>query len=83
MVNVSGPVTINKNKKELELINSLKKISKKYYERGFITDENFCLKNNIYLPGTLSYNFNPIRETIIKAITNNTSKVVKKILYNL
>ena len=28
---------------------------------------NFMLENGLYLPGTLSNNFNPGRETIIKA----------------
>ena len=34
----------------------------------------------IYSPGTLSNNFNPGRETIIKAITKNAHKVAKNIL---
>ena len=38
------------------------------------------LAKHIYIPGTLSYNFNPSRQTIIKAITNNSRKVTKKIL---
>jgi len=33
------------------------------------------LKNNIYMPGTLSLNFNPNRLTIIRAITRNAHKV--------
>ena len=33
------------------------------------------LKNNIYMPGTLSLNFNPNRLTIIRAITRNAHRV--------
>ena len=40
------------------------------------------LKNFIFLPGTLSNNFNPLRQTIIKAVTNNAHKVAKNILEN-
>ena len=39
-----------------------------------------CLEKGLYLPGTLSNNFNPGRETIIKAITKNAHKVAKNIL---
>ena len=38
------------------------------------------LEKGLYLPGTLSNNFNPGRETIIKAITKNSHKVAKNIL---
>jgi hypothetical protein len=38
------------------------------------------LTEQIYMPGVLSYNFNPSRQTIIKAITNNSRKVASKIL---
>ena len=79
VVNVSGPVSIIDNKNEIEFINSLKKISKKFNERGFSTNNNFMLERDIYLPGTLSNNFNPGRETIIKAITKNAHKVAKNI----
>ena len=80
VVNVSGPVNILKNTNEIKYLNSLKKISKKYNDRGFYVGKNSNLSNNIFIPGTLSYNFNPLRETIIKAITNNTFRAVKKIL---
>ena len=40
----------------------------------------FMLKESIFLPGNLSNNFNPFRKTLIKAVTNNTYKVVKFIL---
>ena len=79
VVNVSGPVSIIDNKYETVFINSLKKITKKFNDRGFSTNSNFMLENNVYLPGTLSNNFNPGRETIIKAVTKNTHKVVKNI----
>ena len=38
------------------------------------------LEKGLFLPGTLSNNFNPGRETIIKAITKNAHKVAKKLL---
>lgn len=80
LINVSGPMNIVKNKNEVKFINSLKKLSKKFKERGFYVNNHFELSKNIYLPGTLSYNFNPLRETIIKAITNNTHKAVKDVI---
>ena len=78
-INVSGSVSINDNKNEVKFISSLKKISKKFSMRGFSTNNNFMLKKGLYLPGTLSDNFNPGRDTIIKAITKNAHKVTKDI----
>ena len=80
IINVSGPVSIVDNKDEIKFISSLKKITKKFNERGFSPNNNFMLEKGLYLPGTLSNNFNPGRETIIKAITKNTHKVAKNIL---
>ena len=80
VINVSGPVSIVDNKNEIKFISSLKKITKKFNERGFSTNSNFMLEKGLYLPGTLSNNFNPGRETIIKAITKNAHKVAKDIL---
>ena len=83
MINVSGPMNIEKNNNEVKFVNSLKKISSKYNDRGFYVNNYFELSNKIYIPGTLSYNFNPLRETIIKAITNNTHKAVSNIIKKL
>ena len=80
LINVSGPMNILKKKTDLKIVDSLKKINSQYNERGFYTGKNFNLNNCIYAPGTLSYNFNPLRETIIKAITNNVHQVVKNII---
>lgn len=80
VINVSGPVSILDNKTEVKFISSLRKITKKFNERGFSTNNNFMLEKGLYLPGTLSNNFNPGRETIIKAITKNTHKAAKNIL---
>ena len=80
VINVSGPVSILENKNEIKFISSLRKITKKFNERGFSTNNNFMLEKGLYLPGTLSNNFNPGRETIIKAITKNAHKVAKNIL---
>jgi len=71
VVNVSGPVPLSKNYKEVPCINSLKEICKNYNERGFISDQYNQIGKKIYAPGTLSSNFNPNRKTIIKSITQN------------
>jgi len=68
------------NQDEIKFVTSLKRITKKFNERGFSTNKIFMLENGIYLPGTFSNNFNPGRETIIKAITKNAHKVAKNIL---
>ena len=41
------------------------------------------LTDQIFIPGVLAYNFNPSRQTIIKAITNNSYKVVNFLLNNI
>ena len=82
VINVSGPVPIKKASNEVSFIRSLKKISNQFNDRGFSTNKNFKLKNFIFLPGTLSNNFNPLRQTIIKAVTNNAHRVAKNILEN-
>ena len=83
VINVSGPVSVVNIKNEIKLISSLKKITSKFNERGFSTNKNFMLEEDLFLPGTLSNNFNPGRETIIKAITKNSHKVAKNILSNM
>ena len=80
VINVSGPVSIVENINEVKFISSLKKITEKFNARGFSTNNNFMLEKNLYLPGILSNNFNPGRETIIKAITKNSHKVAKNII---
>ena len=80
VINVSGPVSVIDAKNEIKFIPSLRKITKKFNERGFSTNNDFMLEKGLFLPGTLSNNFNPGRETIIKAITKNTHRVAKKIL---
>ena len=80
VINVSGPVSIVDNKNEIKFISSLRTITKKFNKRGFSPNNNFMLEKDLYLPGTLSNNFNPGRETIIRAITKNAHKVAKHIL---
>jgi Cu2+-containing amine oxidase len=80
VVNVSGPVNLDQLNSESNLINSIKSNINKFDKRGFITDKNFMLTEQIYAPGILSYNFNPSRQTIIKAITNNSHKIIRVIL---
>ena len=55
----------------MPFLESLKKVCKKFNERGFISDKFFQITDNVYAPGTLSSNFNPERKTIIKSITEN------------
>jgi len=80
VVNVSGPVNLDQLNFESNLIKSIKSNTNKFDKRGFITDKNFMLTEQIYAPGIISYNFNPSRQTIIKAITNNSRKTARKII---
>lgn len=80
VVNVSGPVNLDQLNSESNLINSINLNINKFDKRGFITDKNFMLTEQIYAPGIISYNFNPSRQTIIKAITNNSRKIISTIL---
>ena len=79
-VNVSGPVDLDQLNSESNLIKSIKSNINKFDKRGFITDKNFMLTEQIYAPGIISYNFNPSRQTIIKAITNNSRKTIGTII---
>ena len=83
VINVSGPVNLNEIDEESNLIKSVINNTNKIDKRGFITDKNFMLTNQIFIPGVLAYNFNPSRQTIIKAITNNSYKVVNFLLNNI
>ena len=83
VVNVSGPVDLEQLNKEVPFINSIKQNINKFDKRGFMTNKNFMLTKQIYMPGILAYNFNPSRQTIIKAITNNSKKVIEFILKEL
>ena len=80
IINVSGPANITDIKKEIKFISSLRKITKKFNERGFSTNKTFMLKKGLFIPGTLSNNFNPGRETIINAITKNSHKIAKSLI---
>jgi hypothetical protein len=83
VVNVSGPVSLIKITNEVSFLNSLKRISNEFGQRGFFADNNFAIAKKIYAPGIISSNFNPNRFTIIKAITFNTYKSVNKIIKTL
>ena len=76
VINVSGPVPLNNINTEVQFIASLKRVTKNFNNRGFISNNNFEIGGNIYIPGTLSSNFNPNRKTIIKSITSNTVKSI-------
>ena len=81
VINVSGPVDLKQLNKETNFIKSIKeRYINKVDTRGFITNKNFMLTKQIFMPGIIAYNFNPSRQTIIKAITNNSRKVIKFIL---
>ena len=80
VVNVSGPVSLTKATNEVRFLNSLRRISKEFNQRGFLADNNFSIAKKIYAPGVISNNFNPNRFTIIKAITLNTRRSVNKII---
>ena len=82
VVNVSGPVDLINLNKESKFINSIKQSQDKFNRRGFLTDKNFALSKKIFIPGVMAYNFNPSRQTIIKAITNNSRKVINFLLNN-
>jgi len=83
VINVSGPVNLEKITKEVAFINSLKKLFNNFNYRGFIANKDFSIGKNIYAPGTISCNFNPNRLTIINAVTENSHKVANKILFNI
>ena len=83
VVNVSGPVDLDQLNSESNLIKSIKSNINKFDKRGFITNKSFMLTDQIFMPGILAYNFNPYRQTIIKAITNNSRKAANVLLSNL
>jgi len=83
VVNVSGPLSIQKLKKDWLVIQSIKKISKNLLGKkgGFFVDKNFKIQanHNIYLPGYIANAFNPERKTIIRAILENSNIAGKDI----
>ena len=48
VVNVSGPVSLLKNQNEVPFLISLKKVCKKFNERGFVSDKFFQINNKLY-----------------------------------
>ena len=83
VINVSGPVNLDEINEESNFMKCVKNNTNKIDKRGFITDKKFMLTDQIFIPGVLAYNFNPFRQTIIKAITNNSHKVVNFLLNNI
>ena len=83
VINVSGPVNLDEINEESNFMKSVKNNTNKIDKRGFITDKKFMLTDQIFIPGVLAYNFNPSRQTIIKAITNNSYKIVNFLLNNI
>ena len=84
VVNVSGPLNAEKIKKEIPLINSIKKIGGKIVSGNLLVNNYFELHGlkNVYLPGVLARSFNPERKTIINAILKNSYHVAKSITRN-
>ena len=80
VVNVSGPVNLVDLNNDSKLIKSIKNNFLNFEKGGFLTDKNFMLSKQIFTPGVLAYNFNPLRQTIIKAVTNNTRKTTEYLL---
>lgn len=86
LVCVLGPQKINQLKKNYNLFKNLQELNKgNVNEIGFSVDQYFRLKKNknIILPGFHASGYNPNRQTIIKAITDNSIKasdyLIKKI----
>ena len=83
VISVKGPQSIYELVKYNSLFKSLYKLNKDLiYDDGFATSANFELINckNVYLIGFVSSGYNAKRETIVKAINNNATKVTNKIL---
>ena len=83
VISVKGPQSINELVRSDSLFKSLYKLNKDLiYEDGFATSSNFELINckKVYLIGFVSSGYNAKRETIVKAINNNATKVTNKIL---
>ena len=87
VVNVSGPLKIEKISNEMPLVKSIKNQGAKTQSGGFVVDNNFKIlgTKNIYTTGILARGFNPERKTIIKAILENSQKcgqaIAKSLLY--
>ena len=87
VINVSGPLNVEKIKNEIALVKSLKMQGAKVKSGGFVVDGNFQLKGikNVYTVGILARGFNPERKTILKAILENSAiagqSIAKTLLY--
>ena len=75
VINVSGPLNVEKIKNEIALVKSLKTQGAKVKSGGFVVDSNFQLIGikNVYTVGILARGFNPERKTILKAILENST----------
>ena len=85
VVNVSGPLSAEKIKNEIPLIDKIKKKGAKTISGGLVVNSSFEVKalKNVYVPGILARGFNPERKTIINAILNNSNLVADSISTNL
>ncbi len=85
VVNVSGPISVKKIRKEIPLISSLKRKGAQSTFNGFIVNKNFEIKGfkNTFTPGTIALGYNPERKTIIDAILKNSSVVGRNVYKNI
>ena len=85
VVNVSGPMSVEKIKNEIPLLGSLKRNGAINTPNGFVVNKNFEIKGlaKTFTPGTIAVGFNPERKTIIDAILKNSSLVAKCIYKNI
>jgi hypothetical protein len=86
LVCVLGPQKINQLKNNYNFFKNLQKLNKDKVDIiGFNVDNFFRLKKNkdIFLPGFHASGYNPNRQTIIKAITNNSIKASNNLIKKL
>ncbi len=79
VVNVSGPSNLTELSKDLKIYKSILSFANK--DKNILVNRDFALyqENNLFSPGTISQGFNDKRQTIIKAIIQNSDKSSSKI----
>ena len=84
LVCVLGPQKMPDLIQSSSLFNSLVEEGALFSNTGLYVDKYFQIKNlkNVFLPGLHAIGYNPLRKTIIEAITNNSSKASNKLSQN-
>lgn len=74
VVNVTGPCDLVNSAKHLPIYRSILKFANA--KKNLLVSDKFSVidRNNLFSPGTISQGFNDKRQTIIKAIINNSKK---------